>query len=164
GGTRMTQRPRCSVVGGKASREGMPRKARLVTREISRWRTCAIPAPMTATPTARAQMYAVRRVTFAACGAMCAWASPGPLDGATGSPSVVDPVLAGLSGTTSGSRSRDPRRRSAAEDAPPALEEHRRRGGLVDTHPANDPLQQALQLPALRAAQVLQRREEICLG
>src|SRR5262249_58401484 len=142
GGTRMTQRPRCSVVGGKASREGMPRKARLVTREISRWRTCAIPAPMTATPTARAQMYAVRRVTFAACGAMCAWASPGPIDGATGSPSVVEPVLAGPSATASGSSAGWTYAPAGPGHAGLTLEKHGRGCGLVDAHATDHPLQE----------------------
>jgi hypothetical protein len=75
-----------------------PRNDRLVTRKMSRWSTWATPAASRPTPTDSAQMYAV---TFAACGAMFAWARPGLGDGATGSPSAVEPVLAGPSATAS---------------------------------------------------------------
>jgi hypothetical protein len=51
----MTQSPRWSVVGPKGSRERVPRKARLVTRKMSRWSTWAAAAATTATPTASAQ-------------------------------------------------------------------------------------------------------------
>src|SRR5262249_8703609 len=75
------------------------------------------------TPTASVQIHAVRRVTLAACGAMWAEASPGPSDGATGRPSVVDPVLADFSATASGP---GPGWRTAATPtgAGLALEEH----------------------------------------
>src|SRR5215470_2102233 len=164
GGTRTTHGPRWEMVGPSGSSEAVPRKDRFVTRKMSRWSIWATPAASRPTPTASAQMYAVRRLTFAACGAMFAWASPGPIDGATGSPSVVEPVLAGPSATAAGSRSRDPRSCPGPDHGPLVLEEHRRRFVLVDAHRADHPLQQALQLPALRPAQLLDGRDQICLG
>src|SRR5262249_32761284 len=156
GGTRITQGPRCCVVGPSISRDSVPRKQRLVTSAMSRWSPCATPAARIATPTARAHTQTVRLVTFAACGAMWADASPGAIEGATGRPSVVDPLLEGFSATASGP---GPGGCLAAASMGTgfALEEHGRGCLLVDAHSANHALQQQLELSALATAQVLQR-------
>src|SRR5262245_63278903 len=163
GGTRMTHGPSRSVVGPSTSRDSVPRKKRLVTRAMSRWRACATPAARRPTPTASVQIHAVRRVTLAACGAMWAEASPGPSDGATGRPSVVDPVLAAFSATASGP---GPGWRTAATPtgAGLALEEHGCGRVVVDAHAVNHSLEQLLELPPLTAAEVLQGLDQLHLG
>src|SRR5215472_9773428 len=159
GGMSITHGPRWLVVGPRFSREIIPRKARLVTRAIRRWSACAMPAATRPTSTARAQTYTVRFVTLAACGAMCAAASPGPNDGATGSPSVVEPVREGRSATDP--RASASRRGSgpAPDAAPLTLEEHGAGRGFVDTHLANHPLQEPFQLLSLRSTHPLQGLE-----
>src|SRR5690349_4381128 len=130
---------------------------------MRRCSTCATPAASTATTIASAQMYAVRRVTFAACGPMFAWARPGPSDGATGSPSVVEPVLAGPSATVSGSGSGRTCAPAGPGHARLTLEKHWGRDGLVDSHAVDHTLQEAFEILPLRGAELLQRIEEIRL-
>jgi hypothetical protein len=83
----------------------------------------------------------------AACGPTWTAARPGPRDGATGSPSVVEPLRVGCSATAL----LPPRCRStSAGQRPPrlSLEEHGRLS-RIEPHLPSQPVQQGGQLPAL---------------
>ena len=114
--------------------------------------SCATTPATSATPTERAETKSTRGPMFACCLSALAEASAGPIDGARGSTSVVEELVASCSDMAG------PSRRFL-------FEEHRRRRGAA--HFAQERLQRPREGAARGTRQAAERLQEMdldCLG